>query len=176
MYFPMSQLFASGGQSIGASAWSYISTSSEYSGLISFKFGLLLSKELSRIFSSVTIWKRQFFGFLPSLLSCSHICTWLLERPSVQFCCSVVSDSLRPHRLQHTRPPCPSPTPGVYPNSCSLSRWFHPTISSSPSPTFNLSHHQGLFKWVSSSHQVAKELEFQFQHHSFQWTLRTDFL
>ena len=176
MYFPMSQLFASGGQSIGASAWSYISTSSEYSGLISFKFGLLLSKELSRIFSSVTIWKRQFFGFLPSLLSCSHICTWLLERPSVQFCCSVVSDSLRPHRLQHTRPPCPSPTPGVYPNSCSLSRWCHLTISSSPSPTFNLSHHQGLFKWVSSSHQVAKELEFQFQHHSFQWTLRTDFL
>ena len=43
-------------------------------------------------------------------------------------------------------------------------------------PTFNLSQHQGLSKWVSSSHQVAKILEFQLQHHSFQWTLRTDLL
>ena len=48
---------------------------------------------------------------------------------SVQFSCSVVSDSLWPHGLQHARPPCPSPTPGVYPNSCPLSRWCHPTIS-----------------------------------------------
>ena len=53
---------------------------------------------------------------------------------SVQFSCSVVSDSLRPHESQHTRPPCPSPTPGVYPNSCPLSRWCHPTISSSVIP------------------------------------------
>ena len=50
-------------------------------------------------------------------------------------------------------------------------------LLSSPSPpTFNLSQHQGLFKWVSSSHQVAKVLEFQPQHQSFQWTFRTDFL
>ena len=47
---------------------------------------------------------------------------------------------------------------------------------SSPSPTFNLCQHQGLFKWVSSSHQVAKVLEFQLQHQSFQWTPRTDLL
>ena len=53
---------------------------------------------------------------------------------SVQFSCSVVSDSLRPHGLQHTRPPCPSPTPGVYPNLCPLSQWCHPTISSSVIP------------------------------------------
>ena len=53
---------------------------------------------------------------------------------SVQFSRSVVSDSLRPHELQHTRPPCPSPTPGVYPNSCPSSRWCHPTISSSIVP------------------------------------------
>ena len=53
---------------------------------------------------------------------------------SVQFSCSVVSDFLRPHGLQHTRPPCPSPTPGVYSNSCPLSRWCHPTISSSVVP------------------------------------------
>ena len=48
-----------------------------------------------------------------------------------QFSHSVVSDSLQLHGLQHARPPCPSPTPGAYPNSCPLSRWCHPTISSS---------------------------------------------
>ena len=48
---------------------------------------------------------------------------------SVHFSRSVVSDSLRPHESQHARPPCPSPTPGVYPNSCPLSQWYHPTIS-----------------------------------------------
>ena len=49
---------------------------------------------------------------------------------SVQFSCSVVSDSLQPHGLQHTRLPCPSPTPRAYSNSCPLSQWCHPTISS----------------------------------------------
>ena len=53
---------------------------------------------------------------------------------SVQFSCSVVSDSLWPHGLQHTRPPCPIPTPRVYPNSCPFSWWCHPTISSSVIP------------------------------------------
>ena len=53
---------------------------------------------------------------------------------SVQFSRSVVSDSLRPHGLQHTRPPCLSPTPGVYSNSCPSSRWCHPAISSSVVP------------------------------------------
>ena len=53
---------------------------------------------------------------------------------SVQFNHSVVSDSLWPHGLQHTRPPCPSPTPGACSNSCPLSRWCHPTISSSVVP------------------------------------------
>ena len=53
---------------------------------------------------------------------------------SVQFSCSVVSNSLRPHGLQHARPPCPSPTPGAYSNSCPLSRWCHPIISSSVVP------------------------------------------
>ena len=53
---------------------------------------------------------------------------------SVQFSCSVVSASLWPHWLQHARPPCPSPTPGVYSNSCPLSWWCHPTISSSITP------------------------------------------
>ena len=53
---------------------------------------------------------------------------------SVQFSCLVVSDSSRPHELQHARSPCPSATPGVHPNPCPLSRWCHPTISSSVVP------------------------------------------
>ena len=53
---------------------------------------------------------------------------------SVQFSRSVMSDSLQPHGLQHAKPPCPSPTPGVYPNSCPLNRWCLPTISSSVIP------------------------------------------
>ena len=53
---------------------------------------------------------------------------------SVQFSCSVMSDSLRPHESQHARPPCPSPTPRVYLNSCPLSQWCHPAISSSVIP------------------------------------------
>ena len=53
---------------------------------------------------------------------------------SVQFSCSVVSNSLWPHGLQHARPPCPSPTPRVYSNSCPLSLWCHPAISSSVVP------------------------------------------
>ena len=52
----------------------------------------------------------------------------------IQFSCSVVSDSLQPHELQHARPPCPSPTPGVHPNPCPLSQWCHPTNSSSVIP------------------------------------------
>ena len=52
----------------------------------------------------------------------------------VQFSRSIMSDSLWPHRLQHPRPPCPSPTPGAYPNSCPSSQWYHPTISSSVIP------------------------------------------
>ena len=92
-----------------------------------------------------------------------------------QFSHSVVSDSLQPHGLQHTRPPCPSPTPGACSNSCPSSWWCHPNISSSVIP-FNLSQHQGLFKWVSSLHQVVKGLEFQLQHQSFQSMFRTDFL
>ena len=74
---------------------------------------------------------------------------------------------------------CPSPTPKACSYSSPLSQWCHPTISfsSSPSPpAFNRSQHQGLFQWVSSSHQVAKVLEFQLQHQSFQWIFRTDFL
>ena len=51
--------------------------------------------------------------------------------------CSVVFDSLQPHEPQHTRPPCPSPTARIYPNPCPLSRWCHPTITSSVIPFFS---------------------------------------
>ena len=64
---------------------------------------------------------------------------------SVQFSNSALSNSLWPHEPQHTRPPCPSSTPGVYPNSCPLSQWCHPAISSSVvpyPPAFSLSQHQ----------------------------------
>ena len=57
-----------------------------------------------------------------------------IQFSSVQFSCSVVSDSLWPHESQHTRPPCPSPTQGLYSNWRPLSRWCHPTISSSVIP------------------------------------------
>ena len=56
---------------------------------------------------------------------------WILPKSVSQFSRSVMSDSLRPHGLQHTRPLCPSPTARVYPNSCPLSQWCYPTISSS---------------------------------------------
>ena len=57
-----------------------------------------------------------------------------IQFSSVQFSRTIVSDSLRPHESQHARPPCPSPTPGAYSNSCLLSRWCHTTISSSIIP------------------------------------------
>ena len=77
---------------------------------------------------------------------------------------SVVSDCLRPHESQHTRPPCPSPTPRVHSDSRPSSQWCHPDISSSvvPSPPApNPSQHQSLLQWVNSLHEVAKVLEFQ---------------
>ena len=82
----------------------------------------------------------------------------LFQFSSVQFSHLVVSSSLWPHGLQHTRLPCPSPTPGACSNSCSSSWWCHPTISSSVFPfsfCLHLSQNQGLFQGVSSLHQVA---------------------
>ena len=92
---------------------------------------------------------------------------------SACFCCCSVAQlclPLQPHGPQHARLSYPSPPPGVCSNSCPLSRWCHPTISSlsPPSPpSLSLSQHQGLFQWVGPSNQVAKVLELQ--HQSFQW-------
>ena len=90
-----------------------------------------------------------------------------------------MSDSLRPHEPQHPKPPCPSPTSGVYSNSCSLSQWCHPTISSSVVPfsscpqsfpaseSFPMSQ---FFAWGGHTTGV------QLQHHSFQRNPRADLL
>ena len=80
-------------------------------------------------------------------------------KTSVQFSCSVVSDSLQPHELQHARPPCPPPIPGIHSDSHPSSQWCHPAISSlvvSFPPAPNPSQHQSLFQWVNSSQEVAK--------------------
>ena len=96
---------------------------------------------------------------------------------SVHFSGSVMSSSLQPHGLQHTGLP-------VHYQLAELARThvhqvgdaIQPSLPlSSPSlPAFNLTQQQGLFQWVSSSHQVAKVLEFQLQHQSFQWIFRTN--
>ena len=94
------------------------------------------------------------------------------------FSCSVVSDSLQPHKLQHARPPCPTlPEPTQThvqwvsdASTISEIQPSHPLLSPS-TPALNLSQHQGLFKWISPLHPVAKVLEFQHQHQTFQWTL-----
>ena len=86
-----------------------------------------------------------------------HLCKVSIS--SVQFSHSVVSDSLRPHELQHARPPCPSPTPGVHSDSRPSSQRCHPAISSLSSPfppAPNPSQHQSLFQWVNSSHEVGQ--------------------
>ena len=71
---------------------------------------------------------------------------------SVQFSRSVMSDSLRPHELQHARPPCPSPTPGVYPNTCSLSWCCHPAISSSVTPFSSCPQSSHAYVYISHTH------------------------
>ena len=128
--------------------------------------------------SANTALRRDEQSLLPKLQICAQNKLWLLFHPLNLGTISVQSVQSLSHVwlfvtpwTKHTRPPCPSPIPGVHPNPCPSSRWCNPTISSSviPSPpALNLSQHQGLFKWVSSSHQVAKVLEFQLQHQSFQ--------
>ena len=102
-----------------------------------------------------------------------------LQDSSVQFSHTVVSDSLWPHGLQHARLPVHHQLPEFTQTHVHRVRDAiqpsHPLSSPSP-PSSNLSQHQGLFQWVSSLHQVAKVLEFQLQHQSFQWIFRTDFL
>ena len=105
--------------------------------------------------------------------------SWLRNVPLiwlVQYSCSVVSNSLWPQGLQHSRPACPPPLQELAQTHV---HWIGDAIQishplSSTSPAFNLSQNQGLFEWVSSSHQMAKVLEFQLQHRFFQWIFRND--
>ena len=97
---------------------------------------------------------------------------------SVQFSCSVVSNSLWPHGLQHARLPC-LPSPRACSNSCPSSKWCHPTISSSVVP---FSSRLQSF-WASGSFPVSQfftsggqSMELYLQHQSFHWIFRTDFL
>ena len=118
-----------------------------------------------------------FMSFLHTSPNCLPV-----QSSSVQSSRSVVSDSLRPHGPQHARPPCPSPTARVYSNSCPLSQWCHPTISSSVIP---FSSHLQSFP-ASRSFQISlfksvlyirwPSIGFQLQHQSFQWIFRTDLL
>ena len=97
------------------------------------------------------------FGFAPCLESSFHL-------NSVQFSCSVMSNSLWPHGPQHTKLPCPSLSLRICSDSCLLSddanQPSHPLLLFSPPspPAFSLSQHQGLFQWLNSLHQVAKVL------------------
>ena len=113
-------------------------------------------------------------------ISHAYLYSYFLPQPRwlLSFSCLLMSDSLWPHGLQHASLFCSSQSPGVCSNSYPLSQWCHPIISSfvSPSPTLNLFRRQGLFQSVSSSHPVAKVLEFQLQQQSFQWIFRVDFL
>ena len=102
---------------------------------------------------------------------------WYRHQSSVQFSRSVESDSLRSHESQHTRPPCSSPTPGVHSDSRPSSQWCHPAISSSVIPFSScpqtLSASKS-FPMSQSSQEVAKVLDFQLYHHSFQRNPRAD--
>ena len=115
-----------------------------------------------------SIWERPCLSY--SSLHPQYRDTLLLSL----FSCSVVSDSLWPRGLQHARPPCPSLSPRVCSNSCPLSQWCHPTISSSAICfSFCLQSFPASESFPVSqlSHQVAKVLELQLQYPSFQWIL-----
>ena len=137
-------------------------------------------KVYSTLLWYIYMWLLPFTQYVPYyIIIVQHYCIFITLCLSVQFSRSVVSKSLRPHELQHSRSPVHHQ---LLESTQTHVHWVGDTIQpshplSSPSPpALNLSQHQGLFKWVSSSHQVAKVLEFQLQHQSFQWTLRTDLL
>ena len=88
-----------------------------------------------------------------------------IKPPLLLFSCLILFGSLQPHGLQYTRLPSLLPSLGVCSNSCPLSQWCHPTISSSVIPFSSCPQsfqHQGLFQWAGSSYQVAKVLDFSF--------------
>ena len=137
-----------------------------------------------KVWSNLTFLSQEII--LPHLHTCkfsyvSQFSFSIIVNLQYLFYCSLQFDSVS----QSCPTPC-DPMPGFHHKLPELAQthvhWVgdaiqpsHPLSSPSP-PAFNLSQHQGLFQWVSSSHQVAEVLEFQLQHHSFQWIFRTDFL
>ena len=122
--------------------------------------------------------------YSPNHMIIHQTLTLFWQRLLLLFSCSVLSNSLQLPGLQHARFPCLHHLPELVLHHLSQSHvhWVgdaiqpsHPLLSPSPS-TFNLSQHQGLFHWVGCLHQVAKLLELQLQHQSFQWIFRIDFL
>ena len=98
---------------------------------------------------------------------------------SVQFSHSVMSDSLQPHEPQHARPPCPSLTPGVYPNSYPLSQWCHPTISSYVIPFSSCPQSfpsWGSFQMSQLFSSGGQNIRVSASASVFQWIFRTDLL
>ena len=127
---------------------------------------------------------QKIFSISQSLLKLGHVLSsgpWTMSRSdmSVQFSSVAQSCPTLCDPMDCSTPPCPSPTPGAYSNTCPSSQWCHPTISSLVIPLSSCLQSfpaSGLFQWVSYSHQVAKVLELQLQYQSFQWIFRTDFL
>ena len=105
----------------------------------------------------------------------SHFLKKSLARIQIVVVHSVMSNSLWLHGLQHARIPCPSPSPGAV-QLMSVMPSNHLILYPPPSsPACNISQHQGLFKWVGSSYQVANVLELQLQHQTFQLIFKVDF-
>ena len=103
------------------------------------KLGEALSRSLLRTFRGNTALPTVWSQVLASRLWGNKFLLFkLLQFSSIQFSCSVMTDYLQLHELQHTRPPCPSPTPGVHSNSRPSRRWCHPAISSSVPPFSSL--------------------------------------
>ena len=113
--------------------WLSCHTGDGYSTISSVSWSCLTLCNLS-ITSSWSLFKLMYIKLvLPTIvIFWQAICHYLVMFS--QFSCSVMFDSLRPHEPQHTRPPCPSPTPRIHPKPCPLSQWYHPTISSSVIP------------------------------------------
>ena len=120
---------------------------------------------------------KKFSKFIKHVLMKFNLKRTLLNGAVSQFSGSVTSDSLQPHGLQHARLPCPSPIPRAYANSCPLSCWCHPTVSSSviPFSCLQSSLASGPFP-MSLFFASGSQKEFQLQHQSFQWIFRIDFL
>ena len=113
--------------------------------------------------SDMTQWLTLLLSFIEFFSSVAQSCPTLC----IPVDCSMLGFLAHHQLLEHTQIHVHWVGDAIQPS--------HPLSPASP-PTCNLSQHQGLFKWVSSSHQVAKVLEFQLQHQSFQWIFRTDFL